>query len=61
MTARIPHQLPVPHPDVRVPRGMWRRIAQAKVRDCFWLEQSNAALRAEIERLRAALAARGPR
>lgn len=52
MTARIPHQLPVPCPDVRVPRGMWRRIAQAKIRECWRLAERVERLKEEIAELR---------
>ena len=56
MTARapitappIPEQRPLPATYPRVPPGLWKRIAQEKVRECWAKDQ-------EIERLRALLA-----
>ncbi len=46
----VPEQRPLPATLPRVPRGMWKRIAQETIVDLFWA-------RREIERLRNELAA----
>lgn len=46
----IPEQKPLPATLPKVPRGMWKRIAQQAIRDLAYAEM-------EIERLRQELAA----